>query len=73
MSCKSAFVVFSLSKGVVFEVQTRLFKSGRTSPPYTVATRRIFKPLAILNAAWRYQASNLFLLMSVNLARLAPS
>jgi len=66
-------IVYSPSKGVVFEVETRLFKSGRTSPPYTVANFKIFNPLEMLKAAWRYQTSNLFLLMSVKRALLAPS
>ena len=43
------------------------------SPPYTVTSFKISNPLEILNAAWRYQTSNLFLAMSVNLALLAPS
>jgi len=52
---------------------TRFSVSGRTSPPYTVARPIIFKPLEILYAAWRYQQSKLFLIILVNLARLAPS
>jgi hypothetical protein len=42
-------------------------------PGYTVTFDKIFIPLATLKAAWRNQASNLSLVMVVNLARLVQS
>jgi hypothetical protein len=42
-------------------------------PGYTVTLDRIFMPLATLKAACRNQASNLFLMMVVNLASWARS
>ena len=56
-----------------YEVTPEILLPGRTSPPYTVATLRIFSPLEILYAAWRYQQSTLFLAISVNLAWFARS
>jgi hypothetical protein len=51
----------------------RILISGRTSPPYTVITRKILSPLKILYAACRYQQSTLFFAIVVNRALLAPS
>jgi len=56
-----------------FEVICPVFAPREHLSTYTVASFIIFNPLEILNAAWRYQTSNLFLEMSVNRALLAPS
>ena len=65
--------VYYPRKRLILRCLTRILFSGRTSPLYTVATPRIFKPLVILKADWRYQQSNLFLMIVVNRALHASS